>query len=130
MSDYIDCQNQDGTLTYQAWLTKGVTLQVCIVDAQSLQPLTPCTSPVPPMGAAGQYKTTIRGPLKNARIMFVASNFNKGGSVAIDNIQYTARLCSQDTTTTAAPTVDGDAVGNSSNSNHFPGGLLGTITTL
>jgi hypothetical protein len=111
MSDYIDCQNRDGTLTYQAWMTQGVTLQVCTVDSQSLQPLMPCTSLVPPMGAAAQYKTTIYSPLKNARIMFVASNFNRGGLVAIDNINYVAKLCNQDASMPAVPsTVDGDAV--------------------
>jgi len=121
MSDFIDCQNHDGTLTYQAWLTQGVTLQVCTVDSQTLQPLTPCTSPVPPMGAGGTYKTSIFGPLKNARIMFVASNFNNGGSVAIDNIKYTAKLCREDGATTAAPaaTIDPDAAACSALALHF-----------
>jgi hypothetical protein len=105
MSDYIDCQHKDGTLTFQAWLANGTTLNVCTVDATTL--VTKSCTPVTPPMKNGQYSVPIYGPLTNARIMFVASDWNaaKGGYVALDNIQYTAVLCSQEPPTTTTPAV-------------------------
>jgi len=94
-------------------------LNVCTVDETTLATKS-CTPVTPPM-QNGLYTVPIYGPLMNARIMFVGSSWNagKGGYVAIDNIQYTAVLCSQEPTTTVAPIVDTDVSACSQLSTHF-----------
>jgi hypothetical protein len=125
MSDFIDCQHGDGQLTFQAWISNGTILNVCTADATTLATKA-CTPVTPPM-QNGQYTVPVYGPLTNARIMFIGSSWNvgKGGYVAIDNIKYTATLCSQEPTTTApvitttAAPVDTDTTACSKLSIHF-----------
>lgn len=113
MSDMIHCQNKDGELTFKAWMSEMTTLKVCVVDADNVDDkIYACTTVDPPM-SGGKYTMPIYGPLDNARIMFVASDWDagNGGFVAIDDIKYRSVLCSEEpvVTTTVAP-VDPDKV--------------------
>lgn len=94
MGDVIDCQQGDGLLTFKAWMSEGTTLEVCVVTADTLQPVTSC-DPVIRRSANDEYMIPVYGPFDDVRILFRGSDWKDGdgGMVAIDDIEYDADLC-------------------------------------
>ena len=42
VSDVIDCQYADGQMTFNAWMTVGMIVEVCVVNAADLSYLQAC----------------------------------------------------------------------------------------
>jgi len=94
VSDPIACQENPGFLQYSAWLEQGATLEVCPVDADTLQKVGNCYPAERNAPDALNFAeiTDLNDQLKNFRIMFIAN----GGHVAIDDVDYAANLCPAD----------------------------------
>jgi hypothetical protein len=127
ISDPITCQSADGTLTFKAWLSKGMKLDVCVVDAESLKtsnPSTnkpyPCTTIKPPM-TGGQYSVPVAGPLNNVRLAFIGTDWDSGngGWMVVDDVQYTAPLCTGGGGGSTGPATDPDSAACKALSVHF-----------
>jgi hypothetical protein len=94
-------------------MSQGMSLQVCVVDAKTLKPSNPTTNtpytcqPItPPMKNGAPYSVPISGPLNNVRLAFIGTDWNggNGGFLVIDDINYSATLCSGKDGATGATT--------------------------
>lgn len=88
-SEAIACQQGGGIVALSAWMTEGVTMKVCVEDANGVQ--SDCEPLLRGQGPA--YVAPIKGDFQNAKIVVIAENWGQGGMAAVDDIEYIGTMC-------------------------------------
>ncbi|CAI4226471.1 unnamed protein product [Auanema sp. JU1783] len=93
-SDPISCQSQtENALSFRFWKTKEIELEVCAIDVNTGKDME-CKD-VPSAMSPAPVKISFQSAAKNFMLVIRIKTFNSDfdGAVIIDDIEYTATLC-------------------------------------